>query len=106
MADHLTDPVLVALRERLREGRASMPHLSSEEAYAQQARSLAGVRPEAESPPESPGEQRAREKAASREQDARDLAEGKVTREELRQRRSAFVFPHMRVRLDLVKRFV
>lgn len=48
-------------------------------------------------------EERAREKRASRDQDATDLVSGLKTRERLRAERSAFVFPRMRVRLDLAR---
>lgn len=50
-------------------------------------------------------DERAEEKRKAREQDERDLADGTKTREQLRKERSAFAFPHMRVRFDLVKRF-
>jgi hypothetical protein len=45
--------------------------------------------------------QRAAEKAASREADARALASGEKTREQLRAENGAFAFPRERVRVDL-----
>jgi hypothetical protein len=44
--------------------------------------------------------QRAAEKAASREADARALASGEKTRDQLRAENSAFAFPPERVRLE------
>jgi hypothetical protein len=44
--------------------------------------------------------ERAREKAASREADARALASGAKSREQLRAENSAFGFPRERVRID------
>jgi hypothetical protein len=43
---------------------------------------------------------RAQEKAASREADARALASGEKSREQLRVENSAFGFPRERVRID------
>lgn len=45
--------------------------------------------------------QRAAEKAASREADARALASGEKTREQLRAENGAFAFPRERVRIDV-----
>jgi hypothetical protein len=42
-------------------------------------------------------DERAREKQASREQDARDLASRKKSREQLRQENGHFVFPLIRI---------
>jgi hypothetical protein len=50
-------------------------------------------------------EERALEKRISRENDAKDLASGAKSREQLRQERSAFAFPRKRIRLDLVRAF-
>ena len=50
-------------------------------------------------------DERADDKRKAREQDERDLADGTKTREQLRRERSAFVFPRVRVRLDLVEKF-
>lgn len=52
-------------------------------------------------------EARAREKAEQRAKDLADLEAGLITREELKQRVSAFAFPkdRIRVRWDLVKKF-
>lgn len=47
----------------------------------------------------SPAE-RAREKAVSREADARALASGEKSREQLRVENGAFAFPPERIRLD------
>jgi hypothetical protein len=44
--------------------------------------------------------QRAAEKAASREEDARALASGEKTREQLSAENGAFAFPPERVRLE------
>lgn len=44
--------------------------------------------------------ERAREKALSREADARALASGEKTREQLHAENSAFAFPPERVRID------
>lgn len=44
--------------------------------------------------------QRAHEKAASREADARALASGEKSREQLRAENGAFAFPPDRIRLD------
>jgi hypothetical protein len=46
---------------------------------------------------------RAREKAASREVDARALASGEKSREQLRVENSAFGFPRGRVRVDFAR---
>lgn len=56
-------------------------------------------------PPPSLSQERAQEKRLARERDAQDLASGAKSREQLRQERSAFAFPRMRVRLDLVRSF-
>lgn len=48
----------------------------------------------------SPAE-RAREKAASREEDVRALASGEKSREQLSAENGAFAFPRDRIRLDL-----
>ena len=45
--------------------------------------------------------QRAREKARARDEDARAIAAGEKSREQLREENSAFAFPRSRVRLDL-----
>jgi hypothetical protein len=47
--------------------------------------------------------ERAREKAASREVDARALASGEKSRKELRVENSAFGFPRERVRVDFAR---
>lgn len=47
--------------------------------------------------------ERAREKAASREVDARALASGEKSREQLRAENSAFGFPRERVRVDFAR---
>lgn len=44
-------------------------------------------------------EERSREKRASRDQDERDLAEGRKTREQLRRENGAFAFPPRMVRI-------
>jgi hypothetical protein len=48
-------------------------------------------------------DERAREKAASREADARALASGEKSREQLRVENGAFGFPRDRVRLDFTQ---
>jgi hypothetical protein len=48
---------------------------------------------------------RAREKQAAREADARALASGEKSPEELRRERGAFAFPHVRIDLDGVIAF-
>jgi hypothetical protein len=45
-------------------------------------------------------EARMREKQASREQDAADLASGKISQEELRQKNGKFAFPNAKLLLD------
>jgi hypothetical protein len=50
-------------------------------------------------------EERAQQKQREREEDARALASGEKTREQLRAERGAFAFPNTRLRLDLVKLF-
>lgn len=47
--------------------------------------------------------ERAREKAASRAEDARALASGEKTREQLQAENAAFAFPPERVRIDFSK---
>jgi hypothetical protein len=42
-------------------------------------------------------EQRAREKQAARDKDERDLAEGRITKEELQKKNTLFAFPNARV---------
>jgi hypothetical protein len=49
-----------------------------------------------ESEPFDP-EERAREKQASRDHDARDLASGNKSREQLRRENGHFAFPHVRI---------
>jgi hypothetical protein len=49
------------------------------------------------------GAERAREKSASREADARALASGEKSRGQLRVENSAFGFPRERVRVDFAK---
>ncbi|MCU0659071.1 MAG: hypothetical protein MUF64_28585 [Polyangiaceae bacterium] len=50
-------------------------------------------------------QERAQQKQLEREQDARALASGEKTREQLRAERGVFAFPSVRLRLDLVKLF-
>jgi hypothetical protein len=47
--------------------------------------------------------ERAREKEASREMDARALASGEKSREQLRSENSAFGYPRDRVRIDFAR---
>lgn len=46
---------------------------------------------------------RAAEKRASREQDQRDLVEGRKSQAQLRGERGAFAFPRARIRFDKAK---
>jgi hypothetical protein len=48
-------------------------------------------------------EQRAREKQASRDEDARALASGEKSREQLRRENGAFAFPKERLRMVAFK---